>query len=231
MVPPGMPDFVTRDAHRRRGSASTSRVGPGGAARRSRGSRSASTAVRTGPTRELDARPRGPWAWCGWSFDWEPPPASTSSAAARPTRPANPAARAGVEPRRLREQRRTARSRARALSSHVRPTPTWHHPVRCCGGRSHGLSSSRWPRPGSWRPRSRVRADGYRAGLGPRLPRAMCHRCWRVLAAIGLVGLAVQEREPRAALVALVRPRSPPSASPARSTWSGSSIRASCRSS
>ena len=117
MVPPGIPEFETRvrildvgpvllQGRAWSGRAPIERV----EVSTDDGSSWADAAL----TRDLE----GPWAWCGWSFPWDAV-AGEHVLCARATDETGdtPAARARVESRRLREQRRAARSRPRALNA------------------------------------------------------------------------------------------------------------------
>ena len=84
MIPPGMPDFFTRDrvVERRRSPArGACMVGPGadhaGRGERRRGETWADAEL----VHDLD----GPWAWCGWSFGWEPRGTGTFTLCCRAT--------------------------------------------------------------------------------------------------------------------------------------------------
>ena len=71
MVPPGIPDFFTRErVVEREGALLEGRAWSGRApiARVEVSDDAGETWAEAELTRELD----GPWAWCGWSFRWEP---------------------------------------------------------------------------------------------------------------------------------------------------------------
>ena len=106
MVPPGVPDFMTRERHVERRPGRRSRAAPGRATGRSSGSRSPRTAARPSRTPALDAaaRRRTPGA-AGASTGTRPPGeyvlCSRATDAAGNTQPLD----AALEPEGLREQR------------------------------------------------------------------------------------------------------------------------------
>ena len=120
MVPPGVPDFYSRsrivDAGRVRleGRAWSGRAP---IVRVEVSVDDGSTWADAEITRDLD----GPWAWCGWTFAWDASPGEHVLCCRATDETGDvAAARAGVEPRRLREQRRAARAGARALTRRSR---------------------------------------------------------------------------------------------------------------
>ena len=87
MIPPGVPDFATRDRISSPGPARSAAARGQGWAR--------SWASRSAPTAAVRGAPRGSarasrCAWRGWEWDWDAAPATTSSAAGPPTTPATP---------------------------------------------------------------------------------------------------------------------------------------------
>ena len=195
MVPPGVPDFFSRE--RVVAAGTTVLEGQAWSGRAPVVRVEVSTDAGTTWVDATLGDELGAWAWRGWSLGWEATPGSTSSARGRPTRRGDPAARAGVEPRRLREQRRPAGPGRRPLTrAEPRVGPErWHHPGRW---RADARVAPRHPvrRGGHSRGAcALLRADGNTHRRRPRLPRARA-AVLGVLASIGLVGLAVQERSP-----------------------------------
>ena len=105
MVPPGVPDFMTRERHLEPGPVTLDRPRVVRARRRSSAWRCPPTAARRFAAAELDA-PLGPHAWRGWRFDWDAPAGRARPLLARHRRRRqHAAARAALEPEGLREQR------------------------------------------------------------------------------------------------------------------------------
>ena len=117
MVPPGIPDFFTRERIVDRGPVEIHGRAWSGRAPIVRVEVSVD-----GGTTWSDARverdPDHRWAWAGWSYRWEAARRRAMHALLQGDRRdgGDAAARARVEPRRLREQRRPAHPGRRALS-------------------------------------------------------------------------------------------------------------------
>ena len=154
MVPPGIPDFATRDRLPRARSRPPSAVAPGRASAPSSGSRSASTAARAGATPGSAHSRRGGRGSAGSGIGTRPSPATTRSAAAPPTRPAT----------RSRSKRRgtsaaTPTTRSSGFRSRSRPRPADADPpapppapraaampaARCSGSPGRGCRGRRSP--------------------------------------------------------------------------------------
>ena len=129
-VPPGIPDFHTRERHLEPGRVPCFAAARGPARRRSPRSRSASTAARRGATAELERDVDSQWAWCGVDVRLGRAPGRHELCCPRPRRGRQrAAARRRVERRRLRATTPSTASSSTSLRdmSGVRPR-TWLQP-------------------------------------------------------------------------------------------------------
>ena len=124
LIPPGIPDSQPRERRLAPGPVTVRGRAWSGVAEIARVEVSADGGASWSDARLAPAA--SPWAWRAWEWDWDAPPGEHELCCrATRRRGRTPAARAGLEPRRLRQQRGPARpGDRRALTARrVRPSP------------------------------------------------------------------------------------------------------------